>query len=68
MRTAIALALTVVPIVGLATLVAAVIYYPEELAEVVRTLLAREDVSGLEDADLPAGLEDADLPAASTVA
>lgn len=50
-RTALALTLTVIPMMGLVALVLAVVYRPEELAAAVRVLIAQEENLGLEEAD-----------------
>lgn len=50
------LTLTVIPILGLVALVLAVVYHPEELATVVRGLVAQEDESGSEEEDPPVPL------------
>lgn len=50
-RTAVTLTLIIVPLLGLLGLVLALVYRPNELAAVVRSLVAQEEEPGLEDAD-----------------
>eukprot|EP00903_Cladosiphon_okamuranus_P012539 g11742.t1 len=56
LRTAVTLTLTAIPILGLVALVLALVHRPEELARVVKGLIAHEDESGPEDEDPPVPL------------
>lgn len=48
-RTAVTLTLTAIPLLGLVGLVLVAVYRPEELARVVRGLIAQEDESAVDE-------------------